>query len=166
MKFLVKKFFSEEKELLFMQTKWTNSRCFPDWINWINKLTSKNNTFSHCFVLFILGGPCHLFWLQTVFLRGPYFPLKTTSLYRFGKMNFHYYLIHISNITIQSLNFCSKSTQRPFKQIPIYVNLTVQLLPKHSNIYSTWSDNMNIRWTSCRHVRASSHMHVWIFQWG
>ena len=147
------------------QTKWS-SLCFPDWINWISKLTSKNNTFSYCFTLFILGGPCHLFWLQTEFLRGPCFPLRTASLFSYGKINFYFCLIHISNITIRSLNVFSKTTQHPVQQILIYVNLTVQLFPKHLNIHLTRSDDMNLCWTSCRHARASSHMHVWMFQRG
>ena len=31
-----------------------------NWINWIHKLTLKGNTISHCFTLFITGGPFHL----------------------------------------------------------------------------------------------------------
>ena len=58
-------------------------------INWVNKLTLKDNTFSYCFTLFICGGPCHLFQLQS------YFPLRTT--YRIF-LSLHHYLINIVNI--------------------------------------------------------------------
>ena len=40
-----------------------------------NKVTLKDNKSSCCFTWSIFGGPCHLFWLQTV-SWGPYFPLR------------------------------------------------------------------------------------------
>ena len=43
-----------------VQTNWMNSLSSDDWINWINKLTLKDNTVSCCFALFTCGGPCHL----------------------------------------------------------------------------------------------------------
>ena len=33
---------------------------FHDWINWISKLTLKDETVSYCLTFFICGGPCHL----------------------------------------------------------------------------------------------------------
>ena len=75
-----------------------HSVCFNDWMNWINKLTLKNNTVSYCFTLFIYGGPCHL--STNKFLR-LYFPLWTAGLFSHGRiwifLSLYCYLIIIVN---------------------------------------------------------------------
>ena len=63
MQFLGKKFnFIFFIDWFFMdkQTKSPNSLRFHDWINWINKLTLKDDTVSYGMTLFICGGPCLL----------------------------------------------------------------------------------------------------------
>ena len=63
--------------------------------------------------VFICGGPCHLFQLQTEFW-GPYFPLRTAFLFSYGKNTYLWvfiiFLINIVNITVLSLNFYSPVT--------------------------------------------------------
>ena len=51
---------SEERDLHWLWNKqnWQTLH-FHDWINWINKLTFKDNTISCGFIVFICGGPCH-----------------------------------------------------------------------------------------------------------
>ena len=75
-----------------------HSVCFNDWMNWINKLTLKNNTVSYCFTLFIYGGPCHL--STNKFLR-LYFPLWTAGLFSHSRiwifLSLYCYLIIIVN---------------------------------------------------------------------
>ena len=67
-------------------------------------LTLKDNTFLHCFTLFICGGPCHLIflWEKAYFIH----------VWKHGCfLSLYYSLINIGNITFLSLNFLSKTTE-------------------------------------------------------
>ena len=54
--------FQSSLTVFFMPTQTEKKKTFGfhDCINWMNKLTLKDNTVSYCFALFICGGPCHL----------------------------------------------------------------------------------------------------------
>ena len=56
---------SIRREKIFIDWFWNKLNkqtlfCFRDWINWLNKLTLKDNTISDWSTLFRCGGPCHL----------------------------------------------------------------------------------------------------------
>ena len=38
----------------------TNCLCFHDWLNWINKVTLKDNTVPYCFILFVVDPAIYL----------------------------------------------------------------------------------------------------------
>ena len=61
----------------------------------LNKQTDLQRT-THCFTLFVCGGPCHLSYLSNSVL-GPYFPLRATWLLTY-RNSLYYYLINIINI--------------------------------------------------------------------
>ena len=65
------------------QTKESNSLCFHDWINWINKLTLKDNTVYTVLVCLYVADPA-TFLAPNSFL-GPYFPLRKAGLFTDGK---------------------------------------------------------------------------------
>lgn len=105
----------KRKKICFVRPKQTkqNCLCSHDWINWMNKLTFKDNI-SFCFF--------SLYMWQTLppFLSSegvPYFSPRTAFLINF--LNYFlksvpYYLINIANVTIVRFNFF-KTTKPPFK---------------------------------------------------
>ena len=90
--------------------------CFHDCIHRRKKLTLKDTATSHCFTLFIRGGPCHLSSFKQssgdlIFLweRLDYSVMEKINISECALLR------NIVIIKIWSLYFCSKSTYCPFK---------------------------------------------------
>ena len=86
-------------------------------MNWINKLTLKDNTVSYCFIVYMWQTLPPLL-LQTV-PWGPYFPLRKDCLQHYGKDKYFWVCIIIISLWLKHLktaivNFFSKTTHCPF----------------------------------------------------
>ena len=108
-------------------------------MNWINKLTLKDNTVSYCFIVYMWQTLPPLL-LQTV-PWGPYFPLRKDCLQHYGKDKYFW----VCNIIIISLwlkhlktaivNFFSKTTHCPFNTN--WTQHCIQMKKKHEISHQT-----------------------------
>ena len=130
------------------QTKWTNSVPFHDWLNWLNKLSLKDNTVSYTLCLYVADPAT---FLASDSVPGPYFSLRTSCLFRHGKNNISQFVL--SPHKYCSLYFSSKTTQCPFNVSALYCSRRIHTVQSVTARTATL-------------IISKKHYNIWYCIWG